>query len=56
MSNLTLPAENKIENICFWEELSKDGINCSFDQFKEQMINIMSIPVEKYGLLNMYLN
>ena len=38
MSNLTLPAKNKIKNICFWEDLSKDSINCSFDELKERMI------------------
>ena len=38
MSNLTLPAENKIKNICFWEDVSKDSINCSFDELKERMI------------------
>ena len=38
MSNFTLPAKNKIKNICFWEGLSKDSINCSFDELKERMI------------------
>ena len=38
MSNLTLPAENKIKNICFWEPPSNDNINCSFDELKERMI------------------
>ena len=38
MSNFTLPAKNKIKNICFWEGLSHDNINCSFDELKERII------------------
>lgn len=38
MSNITLPAENKVKEIRFWEDVSKDSIICSFDKLEEQLI------------------